>query len=338
VAEPARGAGSNLGARLRARVQAVGPWFVAGALLVWLFATVPLAELGRALARAPAGAFVGLTAVYIVGNLLVDTFATWATFRVALPDVPLTYRETLELRGASYLLAIVHYGAGQGALVWFLHRRRGVHLARVAGAVMLMVGVNIVVVTLFAFLGVAAGGAPDMPGLRWVVIGLACGFPAYLAVVAARPAFLARHKLVRPLLEAGLRGHLYAGLARIPHVGWLILGHYLAMRMFGVTPPFGKALALLPVVFIVAVLPISPSGLGTAQATAVALLAPFAHGDTVDAQRAAVLAYSLALQFLGLFLQAALGVGFLRRASRTGTVGKAANRDDTSPPAPPPLP
>src|SRR5438045_3554011 len=46
------------------------------------------------------------------------------------------------IRGATYLLAIIHYGVGQGGMAYFLHRRRGVPLARSAGAVMLTMGVN----------------------------------------------------------------------------------------------------------------------------------------------------------------------------------------------------
>jgi uncharacterized membrane protein YbhN (UPF0104 family) len=170
--------------------------------------------------------------------------------------------------------------------------------------------------------GVILGGAPAAPGLRVIVLGLACAFPAYLAVIAARPGFLRRRALLAPLFDAGLRGHAVAALARLPHISWLILGHYAAMRLFGVDPPLGTALALLPLVFVVAVLPISPSGIGTAQATAVALFAAYATGPTHEAREAAVLAYGLALQFGGLIVQAAIGLAFLRRLTKAVTVGE----------------
>ena len=94
----------------------------------------------------------------------------------------------------------------------------------------------------------------------------------------------------------------------------------LAMRLFGVHPSVGQALTLLPLIFFVAVVPLSPFGLGTAQATAVALLAPFAQGTSEDARQAAVLAYSLSFQMLGMLVQALVGLAFLRRVTRADTV------------------
>jgi hypothetical protein len=304
------------------RLRRLAPWLVAGVTLAWLFHIVPADELATALRRAPAGTFAVVVVVFIVGTLLSDSFATWATFRWSLPEAGLRFFEALEVRGASYLLAIIHYGAGQGGLAYFVNRVHKVPLARAAGAVMLIMGVNVVVVAMIAFVGVVLGGAPAAPALRAVVLALACAFPAYLAVIVARPRFLARRALLAPLFDAGLRGHAVAALARLPHVSWLCLGHYTAMRLFGVDPPFGTALALLPIVFVVAVLPISPSGIGTAQATAVALFAPFAAGDAPASREAAVLAYGLALQFAGMLVQAAIGLGFLRRLSKAVTVGE----------------
>jgi hypothetical protein len=302
------------------RLRRVGPWIVAVATLGYLFATVRPAELGAALEGAPLGAFVAWSVLYVHLVLALDTLATWATFRSALPECGLTYRETLHLRGASYLLALVHYGAGQGGMAYFVARRHDVPLARAAGAVMLIMGVNIVAVTLTALLGVLAGGAPAAPALRTVVLGLACAFPAYLAVIAARPAFLRERRLLAPLFEAGLRGHAVAVAARLPHLLWLIVGQMVAMMLFRIDVPVATATTLLPLVFVVAVLPISPSGIGTAQATAVALFSGYAAGADPGARRAAVLACFLAFQILSLLVQAGLGLLFLRRLTRAGIV------------------
>lgn len=301
-------------------VRRIAPWLVAAFMLAWLFRMVQLDQLQLAVARAPLGLFAVVIATYVLGTLFGDTFATWATFRWALPEAGLRFREALDVRGASYLLAIIHYGAGQGSLAYFVSRVHKIPLARVAGAVMLIMGVNVVVVALFAFLGVVLGGGPDDPMLRWIVLGLACSFPAYLAIIAARPNFLMRIRLLQPLFDAGLRGHAVATLARLPHISWLLLGNYVAMRLFNVDPPIVVAISLLPIVFVVTVLPISPGGLGTAQAVTLALFAPYAAGATVDARRASVLAFSLAMQFAGLIVQAAIGLVFLRRVSRAVTL------------------
>jgi Lysylphosphatidylglycerol synthase TM region len=294
----------------------LAPWVVAALIFIWLFNIVPFRKLVEVFQRAPLSAFVALAVGYVLVVLVADTFATWATFRWALPDVRLPFGEMLDIRGATYLLAILHYGAGQGGLAYFLHRRHGVEVPRTAGAVMLLMGVNVMVVALCAFVGILAGGAPEAQSLRWIVIALAAGFPAYLLVILWHPAFLRRFRLLQPLFQAGIRGHAVAIAARLPHMAVLIAGNYIAMRLFDVTPTLDQALVLLPIVFVIAVLPISPSGLGTAQAAAVTLFAQFAHGATLEDRRAAVVGYSLGLQFLSLFVQAVLGVYFLRRTTR----------------------
>jgi uncharacterized membrane protein YbhN (UPF0104 family) len=287
---------------------------VAALVLAWLFETVPLAELGAALDRVSMPAFLAIVAVFVIATLLSDSLATWALYRRALPDVPLGLGETVRMRGATYILSVLHYGAGQGGMAYFLNTRYQVPIARAAGAVMLTMGTQALTIAFCAAVGLALGGAPASPTLRTLVFVLAGGLPAYLAVVALAPGFLRRWNLARPLFDAGVRGHLVIGAARLPHVLVLVAGHFATLRLFGVGVPVAEALVLLPLVFIVAVLPISPSGLGTAQATAVALLSPFAAGATLEEQKAAVLAYSLSLQFAGLIAQAALGLVFLRLA------------------------
>jgi hypothetical protein len=265
-------------------------------------------------------AYVGFVALFVCTTLCVDSGATWATFRLALPDVPIRYWDTMQIRGASYLLSVLHYGAGQGGMAVFLHRRHQVPLARATGSVMLTAGVNVVLVTACAALGVSLGGAPASPALRFIVLGLCAGLVVYLVIIASRPAFLVRYNLLRPLFDAGLRGHAVVALTRLPHIVVLLVGHFLAMQHFGIRLPITQALALLPLLFAVSVLPISPAGLGTAQATAVALFTPFAPGETLEDRRALVLAYSLTLQFLGLIFQALVGAAFLRIAVRAGNV------------------
>jgi hypothetical protein len=302
------------------RWRRLAPWMVAIGTLAWLFARVPLDELRAALDRAPMAAFIAYTVAYVPIVLALDTLATWATFRWSLPDSGLTYRETLDIRGASYLLALLHYGAGQGGIAWFVSRLHHVPLARAAGAVMLIMGVNVIVVALCALVGVLLGGAPSATALRWLVLGMALAFPVYLAVIAARPAFLSKLRLLAPLFDAGLKGHAVAVAARLPHIVWLVVAQYFAMRFFDITPPFGVALTLLPIVFVVAVLPISPSGIGTAQATAVALFSD--HAPRTGDPRATVLACFLAFQVLALLVQALIGLVFLRRLTRAGIVEK----------------
>ena len=93
----------------------------------------------------------------------------------------------------------------------------------------------------------------------------------------------------------------------MPHLLLLILGHWGAMGIWGIRVPAGQALARMPAVILASVVPLSPSGLGTVQATQLLLFAPYAPAAAQAAREAAVLSYSLAFTFLGLVAQALTG-------------------------------
>jgi hypothetical protein len=300
---------------------------VAVVILVILFRTVSLAALRDVARQVSLGVWIPFVLAYVLAALVADSFAAWVIYRRSLPDVPLRLPETILMRGATYLLSVVHYGAGQGGMAYFLKTRYGVPLGRAAGAVILTMGTNAITIAAFAILGIVLGGAPASPQLRLVVVLIGAGVPVYLAVIAWRPGFLERISLLRPLFDAGVRGHLVIGAARVPHFAVLVAGHFVAMRCFGIAIPPSQAIALLPLVFIISVLPISPSGLGTAQATSVLLFAHFAPGDAA-AEKAAVLGYSLGLLLSGTLAQALVGVVFLRLQGQTDTIAVRDGRPD----------
>ena len=103
------------------------------------------------------------------------------------------------------------------------------------------------------------------------------------------------------------------------------------LRAFGVRVPVVAAIASLPVVFFIAVLPISVQGIGTTQAAMVFFFARYGTGDQTT-REAAVLAESLVTQAIALGFQSLLGLACLR--SRIGRDLRNAAR--TQRPWPPP--
>jgi hypothetical protein len=80
---------------------------------------------------------------------------------------------------------------------------------------------------------------------------------------------------------------------RVPHISALLALSWFSLAAFGVVIPVGKAILCLPVVYFVAVMPISFQGLGTSQAMLIHFFARYAPGATDKDRQAAVLAASL---------------------------------------------
>ncbi len=293
---------------MRKKIGPVIGWVVTVAILVYLFRTIHLAKIGEAIHTAYWWA-IPANVVLVLAVYLADSFAIQKTFGWFV--APLTYREVLVVRGATYLLALVNYTVGQGAIVYFVNRSRGVPVLRGTAAVLLIMGVNVLMLLLLASVGLVV--ATDVPPiLRLVVLVAYVGLAIYIVLVAIKPRWLSSRPIFDVLLSAGIGGHLRTMAVRVPHILTLMMLTWFSLAAFGVVIPVGKAILCLPIVYFVAVLPISFQGLGTSQAMLIHFFSSYAPGPTDEARWAAVLAASLVSQAIAFILQGSIGLLCMR--------------------------
>jgi hypothetical protein len=293
---------------MRKKIGPILGWLVTIAILYFLFRAIPLAKVWEAFHTAYWWA-VPANAVLILAVYLADSFAIKKTFGWFV--APLSYREVLVVRGATYLLALVNYTVGQGAIVYFVNRSRGVPVLRGTAAVLLIMGINILMLLLLASIGLVV--ATDVPPVfRLIVLAAYAGLAIYIVLVAIKPRWLASRPVFDVLLSAGISGHLRAMVVRIPHILSLMMLSWFSLAAFGVFVPVTKAILCLPIVYFVAVLPISFQGLGTSQAMLIHFFAVYAPGTTEDVRWARILAASLVCTAIALIIQASIGLTCMR--------------------------
>ena len=298
----------------------LAPYVIAALALAWVFQTTDLVRLRAALAHAPMGLFVLVSAVILLANCAADTFAMHRVFGWFGCHVP--YRDLLVIRASTYLLAAINYHVGQAAIIGYLYRARRVPLLRATGWILFIIGINVGTLFLLASCG-AARATHELRFLRFAPYVTGAGALLWAVILVARPRVLAQRRILAPLFEMGVLGHVRGVLVRLPHVAVLILWHFVSMRMFGVNVPLLDAAVLLPIYFATASLPVSVmNGVGGAQVVALALFSGYAadpHApDPMAAGRAAVMAYSISTALVSLFLQLGLGVLCLGPATRLG--------------------
>jgi len=300
------------------------PWLVAAAILAGLTARLPRAQLLRALAAGPSWQ-VALCSTAVVGAaLLADVWATLAAF--AVTGVRCRWRGVLPARGATYLLGLLNFAAGQGGMGLYLHRA-GVGPLRALGTLLFLMATQFGALAAVAAAGTlmdaiagGGGGGGPLAGSLPLLAALAAGFALLLVLLAWRPAWLTRHRVLRPIFAARGSGFLRATAARVPHVLTMIVGLWLALRLWGVALPLARGLVVLGVVVLVTVLPIAPSALGTLELALVELTSAYAPGSTAAAQRAGVLAFSFVYHLFSIAAQAAVGLlclAWLTRRARS---------------------
>lgn len=289
---------------MRAAVRRWLPWLVALALLVFLVLQVEPDSLRDAFRHGPWLILAAYIVLEVVVALPADAFGTREALAAAGVERP--WSEVLLARGASYLLGLLSYVAGQGGMGFYL-ARSGVPVGRSAGAVLLLMIANGIVLVVLGAVSLALELARGtLQGVRTDLLLLTVaaalgGTLAYLLVIALRPRWLERYSLLAPLFEAGLGGHLRAILARFPHMLLLALLHWGAFRIWGIAVPLVRGLALNPIVLLVAALPVTPGGLGTTQALQVLFFSAYASAPVV-------LAFSLVHHVIGQMVQAAVGL------------------------------
>jgi hypothetical protein len=293
--------------------------------------------LRAALGQAPLGILVAVSVAMTVLNCGADTFAMYHVFRRF--GLRLRFFDLYTIRAATYTLAVINYHAGQLGIIGFLHRACRVTLSRASSIILFIVGVWVALLMIFATGGALLGGPKGRALLP--VLGLfAVGLFVYAALLRWPPRFLSElppppgphdsllvklwrrssrlvSKLWQPLHEAGISGHLRALVVRLPHLGVLLVWHFIALRCFRIEVPFFLAMLYLPVVFAVAALPISVQGLGTAQVVARYYFSDFA-APGVGGGAEAVLAYSLSMTAIATASNLAMGLLFLRRGAGLG--------------------
>lgn len=290
--------------------QRIVAWAVATVILFLLFERVRWTTLAAALERGPYLLLAAYVLFEILIGLPVDAYATRAALAGA--GVRRGFRELLLARGASYILGVLSYFAGQGGVGVYL-ARKGVRAAQATGAVLFLMVTNGLVLVWIAAAGLLLDppdlGSPERTlSLQILVLVTLMGTLAYLAVLRLRPAFLTRHAALAPLFQAGIPGHLRAAAARLPHMLLLAVLHWGAFRVWGIPVPFVRGVSLMPIVLLVAAVPITPSGLGTTQALQVLFFSPYAPEAGQAAREASVLAFSLAHQVFSLLGMALVGL------------------------------
>jgi len=235
------------------------PFILAIALLAWVAHRIDFQAFGHALAQLDYVGFTTFTIVWALCLLGADALGGYVAYRITMPGV--RWIDLAIYRGASYIPSVANFHVGQAYLTYLMSKLGKVSIARMAGAT---------VISYVSWLGCLVGCvsiALLFADLPWFYEAAAAGMLAlgvlYLVVIQLRPRFMAQITFFSPLFEAGLKGHLLALVARIPHLLVLVLGTWGSYFFFGVHIPIGQTLIYMPIVLMGATLPLTPQGFGT---------------------------------------------------------------------------
>jgi hypothetical protein len=221
------------------------------------------------------------------------------------------------IKSASYLLTIVNYTLGAGALTVLLQRRAGLRLGQSASVVLLISSVDLVVVMVFCAIG-ATTMAIVSPAQRELIVGMTIIASLGLlgGIILLRiPGSLGPLERIRSLtVFDALRTTPVNRLVRLVvirlifSIVFLLVGGA-AFLAFDIVPPVGQLVAGMMVVALVSVLPIAIAGLGTSQWAVLSVFGNLADDSTL-------VAMSLTFSAGMILLRSGMGIVFAREFAR----------------------
>ncbi|MDY6943552.1 MAG: lysylphosphatidylglycerol synthase domain-containing protein [Pseudomonadota bacterium] len=273
--------------KLRSILARVAPWLVGSLIVAALVAAIDPAEVAKALQQARLIYYIPLAAGFLMLWYLLETHNLQRLFRRFEVHAP--YPELLAVRGYTYLLMIINYGLGVGAIGLYLRNRRGVPAPRAAGLLLFFMLAELLALGILATAGAvfvqgtARGYALLTAG--GIIIGALTCVPV-VRILARLGIAGGLRRLLEPFAIADARMWISTIGDRAIYFSTFVLFFYLAMPTFGLRVPLADLLCLVPLLFIIINLPITAAGLGTLQAGMLLLFAPYGES-------AALLAFSV---------------------------------------------
>ncbi len=312
----------------RLRMAAV---LLTAAILFLIARRIPLDRFLAALRDADYATFLALMVPNTIFYFCWDTLVLKTAIRWFHGDVP--YRDLLPARAASYVVGFFNTNVGRGTLAAYLWRRLNVPFLELGGTVIFLVLTEYTQLVLWAMLGILGFRSEITTSLLPVAAGVAVFWILFFAYArfhltparALRWLFAPREwQLFRTFRRATASRYAEIVLLRAPMFLVSLVAHYYGAHAFGIHIPFGQLLTFLPVIFMVAALPITVAHLGTTQAAWIFFFSQYAAPPRL-------LAFSLVAHLTFTLTRALLGLMWLpvAYADLTAPAPLGSNRGQT---------
>ena len=284
------------------------------AVFALIMRRVPAAALASALRDANLPLFLALMVPNTLFYFAWDTLVLAVVIRWFHGDV--RYRDLLPVRAASYVVGFFNTNLGRGAIAAYLARTLRTPFLELGSTVLFLVLTEYTQLVIWGLLGLAGVGADVSRSLVAVAGGVVVAWAVVRWLLAPRDWSLARtFRLATPSRYAQIV------LLRAPMFLVSLVAHYFGAHAFGIHIPFLQMLTFLPVIFMIAALPVTVGHLGTTQAAWIVFFGSYAAAPRL-------LAFSLAAHLAFTTTRALAGVAWLPAAwldlTATAPAGKAA--------------
>lgn len=253
--------------------------------------------------------WLALMVPYCCLYVIFDSLGVWCA--VNWFNAKIRYADILPIRASAYILSLVNEQVSKGAIAVYVNRRDGVPGWEVGSSMVLLIFCEFYSLILWATIGVILRWNSFQPAFHiipWIALGAVVFFVLFYLFFTGKigPGIALRNRGIFRAFRLAKVWHYAVLLAlRAPLVIAGVIVYTVALRLFGGSIGFGEMLGILPVIFFGAAVP------GPMHSVAIlfwVLLFPDRPGQMT--------AFGLVMHNFFIFFNAAVGLLFLRRATR----------------------
>jgi hypothetical protein len=253
--------------------------------------------------------WLALMIPYCFFYLIFDSLVLWKVINWF--NTKIGFTDILPIRASAYILSLLNEQVSKGAIALYLNRRDGVPGWEVGSSMLLVMFCEIYSLILWATVGVLLRWSSfpvAFHSIPWIALGAAIFFAMFHLFFSGRigPGIALRDRPIFRAFRLAKVWHYGVVIAlRAPLVLAGVVVYTLALRLFGGSVGFGEMLGYLPVIFFGAAAP------GPMHSVAIlfwVLLFPDKPGQMT--------AFGFVMHNFFIFFNAAVGLLFLRRATR----------------------
>lgn len=322
---------------MKKNVKRLLPWAIAAVIFYFLFRQIPPGQVIKTIPHANIPLFAFYAITYFVVVMLLDCVGLrWALTRFS---TRVNLKETILMRGATYLLMLINYNLAQGGIAFYLKKTHKAPIFKTLGTISYLTMVDLTLVVTCAVLAVqfqdvvyrgeSLRGYITRAGLLfysvlifWVIFWKNIDRPIF------RPAL--KWKIVewftsRPLFatfrEASAMDDIKMVFFRMPIIFLIVVSFFLWIHAFRASIPFSHILIFSPVIMLISTLPITPGGIGTVQALCIEFFRIGVQSPLISQKlfstEEVILAASLLWGFGNFLLKIAFGFFCLKQKSKS---------------------
>ncbi|MDY6933202.1 MAG: lysylphosphatidylglycerol synthase domain-containing protein [Spirochaetota bacterium] len=297
------------------------PWILTISIFIYLFHRIPIVNIIDAIEQADIALFLPILIFCVLFFYLIDTYIQTFLFRSFGTDV--NFRDMAPIRGATYLIVLLNYVAGQGGMVLLMNRWKNLAISRATSVVIFSLFVDY-----YTLLALCLAGAFSLPDvdlanffdlteaghlvkfivLSWMAIIFFLIFFLWILPHSNGLEWFKKNELLASFREAHPLLYIQVGLVKCVMFVVGIICIYFALRAFHIYVPLIELSVMLPLVWFIGSIPITVMRMGTTQAAMVWLIVRYAESDLdIKSLEAVILAFSLLWETGFIFARFAIG-------------------------------